>query len=461
VATAGFRDLPSVDEVLQQAPVAALLADYPRPLVVAGVRESLASVRAALANGTSGMERRLARLPEEVRERVRGYARLSLREVINATGVVLHTNLGRAPLAASAIEAIRATASGYSNLEYDLEAGARGRRDVHASSLLERLIGAPAIVVNNNAAAIYLVLNELAAGGEVIVSRGELIEIGEGFRIPDILARSGARLREVGTTNRTSAEDYRAAIGPDTRALLRVHRSNFRIVGFTARPSLEELVEVGRRTGLPVIEDLGSGCLVDLAAYGLEREPRMDESIAAGVDVITASGDKLLGGPQAGIIAGKKDSIARIRRHPLFRALRVDKLTNAALSATLREYLVGNHAGIPVLAMLAATETQIRDRAARLLEQLPGLGAELVAGRSVIGGGSTPAMDLPTTLIALEPPAGTLVTALEQRLRAGDRPVIARVEKDRVLLDLRTVLPSQEAALAEAVGQAFLPGAGA
>jgi L-seryl-tRNA(Ser) seleniumtransferase len=451
-----YRLLPSVDEVMQNAAVASLLRRFPRELILSGIREALAELRETIAAGRNAdVADRVSQLPGAVMARVEASARLPLRPVINATGVVLHTNLGRAPLAAAALEAIRETAGGYSNLEYDLEAGGRGRRDVHASVLLERLLGLPAVVVNNNAAAVFLVLNELAAGGEVIVSRGELIEIGEGFRIPDILARSGARLREVGTTNRTRIEDYRRAITPETRVLLRVHRSNFRIVGFTERPALEELTRLGQETGLPVVEDLGSGCLVDLTRYGLEHEPLIRESVLAGVDVITASGDKLLGGPQAGLIAGKKDWVTRIRRNPLFRALRVDKLTYAALGATLREYLLGNHVAIPILAMLAQGEGELRQRAERLLASLEGVSGEIVTGHSVIGGGSTPAMELPTALLALEPPAGVSAVAIEQRLRRGAVPVVARVEKDRILIDPRTVLPEQERKLVEMLQQAW------
>ncbi|MBI3694961.1 MAG: L-seryl-tRNA(Sec) selenium transferase [Acidobacteria bacterium] len=449
---ADFRVLPSVDEVLKDPAVATL--EFPRALVVAAVREVLADLRQVVGEKRS-VQDRLARLGAEVGERVRRITTLSLRPVINATGVVLHTNLGRAPLSASAIEAICQTAGAYSNLEYDLDAGARGKRDVHAAALLERLLGAPAVVVNNNAAAIFLALHELAARGEVVVSRGELIEIGEGFRIPDVLARSGARLREVGTTNRTRIEDYRAAINDQTRVLLRVHRSNFKIVGFTERPTLAELVELGHQTGLPVVEDLGSGCLVDLTRYGLDSEPQVGESIAAGVDVVTFSGDKLLGGPQAGILAGKREWIARIRRNPMFRALRVDKLTYAVLGATLRDYLLESYDHIPILAMLSQTEAQIRDRAAKLLASLHGIRGELASGRSVIGGGSTPAMELPTTLLALHPPPGVSAATCERRLRTGFTPVVARVEDERVLVDLRTVLPDQESSLAEMLKQVW------
>ena len=438
-----------MDEVLGRPGVAALEQRYPRALVVTAVREALGEAREALRRGEE-VAGRLEALEAEVGGRVEACTLLSLRAVINATGVVLHTNLGRAPLGASALEAIQQTAGAYSNLEYDLDKGERGRRDVHAARLLESLLGAPAVVVNNNAAAIFLALHELAAGGEVIVSRGELVEIGEGFRIPDILVRSGAVLREVGATNRTRLDDYRNAIGPNTRVLLRVHRSNFRILGFTERPTLDELVALGREKGIPVVEDLGSGCLVDLSAYGLEREPLVGDSVAAGVDVITASGDKLLGGPQAGILTGTREYINRIRKNPLFRALRVDKLTYAALGATLCDYLLGRHDRIPILAMLAQSEAQIRQRAERLATALHG--AELVSGRSVIGGGSTPAMELPTTLIRLAPPS---VVECERRLRTGPTPVVARVEKDRLLLDLRTVLPEQEEVLAEMVRRAL------
>jgi len=451
-----LRALPSVDEVLKQKPLAALLEKYPRTLVVAGVRESLAEARrAASQNHPEEFQRRLDRLGEQVAERVDSFLRPSLRPVINATGVILHTNLGRAPLPAAALEAIQQTAGSYTNLEYDLGAGARGKRDEHAGALLERLLGSPAVVVNNNAAAMFLALNELAADGEVIVSRGELIEIGDGFRIPDILARSGARLREVGTTNRTRIEDFESAVNPQTRMLLRVHPSNFRIVGFTSRPTLAEMVELGRRLRLPVVEDLGSGCLVDLRPYGLEEEPVVSESLATGVDVVAFSGDKLLGGPQAGILVGKMEWITRIRRNPLFRALRVDKLTYAALGAVLREYLLQNLAGIPVLAMIAQTQEQIRQRARRLLAQCQGMPVELLDGRSVAGGGSTPGMALPTCLIAVDPPPAMSISQLEGRLRASPTPVIARVEKDRLLLDLRTVLPAQEDTLVVMLLQAW------
>src|SRR6202171_2160484 len=332
-----LRQIPSVDELLAQPRLAALTQRVDRELLVEIARTVLADLRGritgegtatVLAVDTSKLEERIASMVERV-------LALSLEPVINATGVILHTNLGRAPLSSAAVEEIRRSASSYSNLEYDLEAGARGKRDVHGAHLLERLTGAEAaIVVNNCAAAVLLVLAALAKGGEAIVSRGELIEIGDGFRIPEIMAQSGAVLREVGTTNRTRIADYESAINENTRLLLRVHPSNFTITGFAEKPSMEELVSLGRRAGLPLVEDLGSGGLVDLSSSGI-AEPTVRQSVNAGVSIVMFSGDKLLGGPQAGIIAGKKEMVGRVRRHPLFRALRVDKLTTAALAATL------------------------------------------------------------------------------------------------------------------------------
>jgi len=383
--------------------------------------------------------------------------------VINATGVILHTNLGRAPLASGAVAHMAETATRYSNLEYDIEMGARGKRDVHTARLLAELAGAEAaIVVNNNAAAVFLVLNTLAKGAEVIVSRGELIEIGDGFRIPDIMAESGAVLREVGTTNRTRIRDYERAINERTRLLLRVHPSNFRITGFTERPSLEELAALGRRAKVPVFEDLGSGCVADLAANGI-AEPLARESSRAGAAVVSFSGDKLLGGPQAGIIAGEKKIVERIRRNPLFRALRVDKLTIAALEMTLKAYHRGALDEIPTLRMIRLSADEIGQRAvafADLLREVLPADAEIRvrAGFSVIGGGSTPDQQLPTHLIAL---ASRIHSAaqLEERLRkpvGGGTPVIGRVAAGRLIFDLRTVFPDEEAALAASLARAFV-----
>jgi len=379
-----------------------------------------------------------------------------LQPVINATGVILHTNLGRAPLSAAAIEEFRQSAASYSNLEYDLEAGARGKRDVHVSQALERLTGAEAaIAVNNCAAAVLLVLAALARGGEVVVSRGELIEIGDGFRIPEIMEQSGAILQEVGTTNRTRIADYENAVNEKTRILLRVHPSNFSISGFAEKPELVELVALSQRTGLPLVEDLGSGCLVDLSTAGI-AEPVVRQSIEAGVSVVMFSGDKLLGGPQAGIIGGRKELVTRIRRHPLFRALRVDKLTTAALSATLSAYLRGALDEVPTLRMIRATAREIKLRAQNFLRVLtPALPLgevelEIVDGSSLAGGGSTPEQPLPTSLVRIAS-ARYSATQLEQRLRRAPAgiSVIARVEEDRLILDLRTVFPEQEPLLAK------------
>jgi L-seryl-tRNA(Ser) seleniumtransferase len=385
----------------------------------------------------------------------------SLWPVINATGVILHTNLGRAPLPSAVIDELRRTATQFSNLEYDLQAGARGKRDIHTAELLRRLTGAEdAIVVNNCAASVLLVLAALAKGGEVIVSRGELIEIGDGFRIPEIMAESGAILREVGTTNRTRLADYENAIGDQTRLLLRVHPSNFQITGFTDKPGLDELVDLSRCSGIPLMEDLGSGCLIDLSPYGI-TEPTVRQSIESGVGLVTFSGDKLLGGPQAGIIAGNKDLVARVRRHPLFRALRVDKLTITALEVTLGAFLRAAHDEIPALQMIRATFEILKRRAENFLRELrPELPLnevelEISGGASLLGGGSTPSQHLPSPLIRISTIRYS-AAQLEQRLRrAPNAPVIARVEDDRLVLDLRTVFPEQEALLLKSLATAL------
>jgi L-seryl-tRNA(Ser) seleniumtransferase len=431
-----LRDLPAVHEVLGR--LEHLLTRYPRALVTEEVRRVLESRRAGIRAGNGAGQ---VAIEVEVERSLDALARPSLRRVINATGVVLHTNLGRAPLGPQ--EPI----SGYSNLEYDLGAGRRGKRDVHASVLFERLLGCPAIAVNNNAAAIYLALNELAQGHEVIVSRGELIEIGDGFRIPDIMQRSGAVLCEVGTTNRTGIQDYRNAISERTRLLLRVHPSNFRIEGFTARPDLAELVALGKERGIPVYEDLGSGCVTDLRQFGID-EPVVADSLRAGVDLVSFSGDKLLGGPQAGILAGKADFVARLRRNPMFRALRLDKLIYQTLENTLRALVFEQWERIPALAMIRMTAEQIRERAERMVAAVLPLRARVEPGESVIGGGSTPAQSIPTWLIVIEPKD---VMEAERRLRSGDPPVIARIEEDKLLLDLRTVFAEEEAELGRAL----------
>jgi L-seryl-tRNA(Ser) seleniumtransferase len=446
-AGALYRRLPAVDDLLRRPAIVALEPRLSHTLVVDAVRGVLEELRAQIGReaALAGDEIDPARIEARILSRIEAELAFSLRAVINATGVVLHTNLGRAPLSVAAMDHVREVSAQYSNLEYDLAAGARGRRDVHAGRLLERVLGAEAaLVVNNNAAAVYLVLHTLARGGEAIVSRGELVEIGDGFRIPDIMAESGAALREVGTTNRTRLADYERAINERTRLLMTVHPSNFRIIGFAGRPALAELVELGRRVRLPVYEDLGSGCLVDLAPFGL-KEPLAQESLAAGADVITFSGDKLLGGPQAGLIAGRREFLERIRRNPLYRALRVDKLTLAALEATLGAVLRGAFDEIPSLRMI---------RAAALSGELQGGEVEIGVepGESLVGGGSTPAQHLPTWLVTLASLRSS-AAQVEERLRRppAGLPVVARVEGDRVVLDLRTVFPEQESALLAAL----------
>lgn len=435
-----LRELPSVDEVVESLGN----VDAPRALLVSETRRVLQEMRADLLAGkpragpNSAADRAVSRVLSSLAE----LAQPSLRRVINATGVVLHTNLGRAPTAPFQ------PLEGYSNLEYDLARGRRGKRDVHISGLLERLADRPGIAVNNNAAAVLLTLNELARGGEAIVSRGELIEIGDGFRIPDIMAASGAELREVGTTNRTHIDDYRAAIGDSTRLLMRVHPSNFHIEGFTSKPSLDELAALARERNLPLYEDLGSGCIADLTPFGL-AEPRVTESLEAGVNLVSFSGDKLLGGPQAGLILGDSDLVARLRRNPLFRALRLDKLILQALETTLRHLVFARWDDIPALRIIRLSAAEIRERALRvrdrLGDRLPDI--DLVEGRSVAGGGSTPDQSLPTWLLSIPGDA----VAAERTLRSGDPPVIARIENDRLVLDLRTVLPEEEDDLVRAL----------
>jgi L-seryl-tRNA(Ser) seleniumtransferase len=434
-----LRELPAVHEVLEKLPPA--LRRFPHALVVSEIRRALEESRGEIRAGRwdgPAIESRVERALEALE-------RPSLRRVINATGVILHTNLGRAPLGEIA------PLPGYSNLEYDLVAGRRGKRDAHTAPLVERLLGMPGIAVNNNAAAIFLALHELAAGFEVVVSRGELIEIGDGFRIPEIMQRSGAILRETGTTNRTHIDDYRSAITERTRLLLRVHPRNFRIQGFTARPELRELVALGKEYGIPVYEDLGSGCVADLRPFGVD-EPVVEESLKAGADLISFSGDKLLGGPQAGILAGRADLIRRLRRNPMFRALRLDKLIYQALESTLRKLLLEQWDAIPALAMIRQSADDVRGRAEELVRR-SGLYAEIVPGESVIGGGATPEQSIPTWLIAIRSPD---LPELERRLRAADPPVIARMEQERLVLDLRTVFAEEEDALA-AVLRAAMP----
>jgi L-seryl-tRNA(Ser) seleniumtransferase len=435
------RQLPSVDRLLQDASLRAL----PRELAVQVAREVLEDARRGLRDG--GWQHDLADLPGLVAERVNRATRPRLRPVINATGVVIHTNLGRAPLSGAALQAAQAAASGYSNLEYDLEEGQRGSRHELVTDLLRRLTGAEAaLVVNNNAAAVLLVLSALGQGREAIISRGQLVEIGGGFRIPDVMRQSGVSLVEVGTTNRTYAADYAAAISERTALLLRVHTSNFSVVGFTHTAELSELVEVASQHGLPVVDDLGSGSLLDTSAYGLVKEPMVQESVAAGAGLVAFSGDKLLGGPQAGVIVGKEVLIARLKKHPLTRAVRPDKLTLAALGATLVHYLRGEaEREVPVWRMLSATLEILEQRA---LVLAGAIGGRVVDTRSAAGGGSLPGQTQPSKAVALESDEPDRLAA---RLRAADPPVIGRIDEGHLLLDLRTVLPEQDYALREAV----------
>ena len=439
------RAIPSIEQVRQLASVQSLETEFGRTAVVAALRAEADVLRGRLADGEVIDDVR-GSLARNAADRLRRSEAGSLRTVINATGVILHTNLGRAPLGAAAARAVSTAATGYCNLEYDLEQGRRGRRDVHAERLICALTGAEAAcVVNNNAAATLLTLAALAYGREVIVSRGELVEIGGGFRVPDVMKQSGAILREVGTTNRTRAADYAAAVGDQTALILRIHPSNFRIEGFTERPSVAELVALGRRFNLPVIEDLGSGLLGAAAINALREEPVVGATIRSGVAAVMFSGDKLLGGPQAGIIAGDRVLLDPIRRHPLMRALRVDKMTYAALEATLQAHSAERWEDIPAVQMMHTPAEQIGVRAEALAAGVTGGSFDLTvtAGESTIGGGSAPETTLPTRLIELR---HTTLSAneLEARLRQRQPPIVARIANDALLLDLRTVFPSDD-----------------
>jgi L-seryl-tRNA(Ser) seleniumtransferase len=450
-----YRLLPSVDELLKSADLAELLAGEGQPAVTESVRAMLTNMREQISTGTLGTQQAVqlavAHLPRAVARHLSSAMEFSLRPVINATGVILHTNLGRAPLAEAAIRRITEVAGRYSNLEFDIAAGERGKRDVHVDRLFSRLLnqegvsGIRTVAVNNCAAAVMLALNTLAEGGEVIVSRGELVEIGGSFRVPDVMAKSGATLREVGTTNRTRLDDYENAITEKTRLLLRVHRSNFAIIGFTEQPSLEELAALGRKHNIPVMEDLGGGALLQLRALGVNESGVMD-SLRAGADMITYSGDKMLGGPQAGLLSGREELIKRVRSNPLFRALRVDKLTYAALEGTLMEYIRQNHDAIPFARMMLLSAADICVRAEAMQKQLSSaahLKTTIISGESLVGGGSAPTSSLPTFLLAVTAESLS-ADELAARLRHNTPPIITRVEEGRVLIDLRTVLSSAE-----------------
>jgi L-seryl-tRNA(Ser) seleniumtransferase len=441
------RDLPSVNTLLETTGVRTLLQQHPRAVVLDAVRSTVDAARAS-----GGVQRSEDEWVATIASAVLESGRSSLTRVINATGVILHTNLGRAPLADDAIRAIERVAQGFSNLEYDIETGSRGSRYSHCVGLLRQLTGAEdALVVNNCAAAIVLSLNALAQRKEVLVSRGELVEIGGSFRIPDIMARSGAKLVEVGTTNRTHDDDYRRAITPKTGAIVKVHRSNFAIEGFTSEVGVDRLAFIAAEHGLPVIHDLGSGLLLPLDEFGLSGEPTATSALQSGATLVLMSGDKLLGGPQAGIILGKASFVARLRKNPFARAMRVDKLTLSALEATLRLYLEPERAlrQIPVLAMLTEGVGQIESRAHAIVTALSGGGVEaaVVASSASVGGGAFPTAQIPSFAVALSSNA----TSFEERLRRGDPPVVGRINDDRLLLDLRSVFPREDAALAHAI----------
>ena len=461
-----LRKIPKVDELLAAAEIKEFLGVHPLEVVREGIRNGLERLRQAILSAkkatditdeTFTLPRLLPMFKEEIAKQVNP----NLRQAINATGVVIHTNLGRSPLSERALRQIEEVAQGYSNLEYDLGKGARGSRYSHVEDILLRLSKAEGgLVVNNNAGAVLLALNTLAAGREVIVSRGELVEIGGAFRIPDVMAKSGGTLREVGTTNRVHLKDYEEAINKNTGLLLKVHTSNYRVVGFTSEIGLEELVQLGEKHNLPVMNDLGSGCLLDLSAYGMQKEPTVQEAIKTGVGVVTFSGDKLLGGPQAGIILGKKDLIDMIKANPLNRALRIDKLTLAALESTLIAYLSESEAikEIPTLRMLTIPLTELQKRAKRLQQLLEketeGAAIEIIETTSQVGGGALPLHDLPTWAVAVKPSKASL-EALEAALRNQAPPIIARISDDRLCLDLRTIQADEFTLIVRGMAQAL------
>ena len=445
-----LRRLPKVDDLLRAPELVEVCREYGENMVTDTIRREVEELRRGI------LAEKLDILPErsEILSRialgVRREALPSFRRILNGTGIVLHTNLGRASLSEKAARAAADAAMGYSNLEYNLETGSRGSRYSHVETLLCRLTGAEsALVVNNNAAAVLLTLSALTAGGQVPVSRGELVEIGGSFRVPEIMEACGAQLKEVGATNKTHLRDYERAIGPDTKAIMKVHTSNYRIIGFTETPALADLVELGHRHDLPVIEDLGSGSLLDLERFGLHGEPTVQDSIKAGVDVVCFSGDKLLGGPQAGIILGRKIYLDQLKKHPLTRAMRVDKMTLAALESTLRSYAAGKENEIPVIAMLGAKEEELRQKAETLHSLLTqaGIPAAIVPTAGQVGGGSVPGQNLPSWAVAF----GGNVNALEEKLRLGATPIIGRIHEGQYLLDVRTLWEEDFPIIVEAV----------
>ena len=462
-----LRKIPRVDEILSRPEIIDLLKVHPRPVVVEALRKGLGKLRDELLHSENlsqlgdaffSFEHLYPFFQKEINLQIQP----RLRRVINATGVVIHTNLGRSPLHPSAIEHLVDISKHYSNLEYDIELGERGDRYTHVEESLCHLSSAEsALVVNNNAGAVLLILNTLAEGKEVIVSRGELVEIGGAFRIPDVMKRSGALLREVGTTNRTHLNDYQKAIGPQTALLLKVHTSNFRVMGFTSEVPLQDLVQLGKQHRLPVVDDLGSGCLIDLTQYGLEKEPTVQEVIKTGVDAVTFSGDKLLGGPQAGMILGKKIFLDLFKNNPLTRALRIDKLTLAALESTLLLYLDEKRAmeEIPTLRMLSLDTKRLKRRGKRLLKRLAEVGNERIVftlreDASQVGGGALPLQELPTIVLAIKP-LDFSVNQLEKNLRKCEPPIISRISKEELILDMRTIIDEEIPLLAAGIEKAL------
>jgi len=452
--TSPFRSLPSVSRLLAHRRIRPLVSRMASDTVAELIRQQLQEARRAIAAGHDCPPTEA--LVESVLARAELLLQPTLRPVINATGVIIHTNLGRVPLSREAMAAVEAVSQGYSNLEFDLTEGERGHRLVHLETLLCQISGAQAaVVVNNNAGAVLLALTALTKEREVIISRGQAVEIGGGFRIPEVMDQSGARLVEVGTTNRTYLSDYQQAITDDTAALMRVHASNFRIIGFVESPPLDDLVRLAHEHSLLLLDDLGSGCLIDTSQFGLAAEPTVQDSVASGADLTMFSGDKLLGGPQAGVIVGREELVARLRSHPLARALRLDKATIAALAATAIHYVRGEALEkIPVWRMIAMPLTTIQRRARRWARAI-GAPARILHGRSMIGGGSLPEEGLPTRVVAIPAHAGRNVTELAQRLRLSQPPVIGRIEHDLLLLDPRTVAPEDDSTLVETVAAAL------
>jgi len=445
-----FRHLPSVDRLISEERIRRLQELYPRASLVELIRQHLESARLAIATGNPCPS--VDEIVDSICAQVYALENPSLRPIINASGVILHTNLGRAPLSKEAISAMNAVANGYCNLEFDLDSGTRGSRYVHIEPILCQLTGAEAaLVVNNNASAVLLALTALAKKREVIVSRGQAVEIGGGFRIPDVMRQSGAKLVEVGTTNCTYVTDYAQAINPRTAALMRVHASNFRLMGFTHLVTLDELVALGRQYDLPVFDDLGSGCFLDTTRFGLDPEPMVQQSIATGAGLVFFSGDKLMGGPQAGIIVGKKQFIDKLKKHPLTRAVRIDKIRLAGLVVTLIHYLKGEAISkIPVWRMISAPLAEIDQRARQWAQPLQGL-AHVVEGETMIGGGSLPGGTLPTRLVAIGGEGKSMAQALSERLRCQEMPVVGRISGNMLLLDPRSVLPEEDEEVLQAL----------